>query len=98
MDRSSTVTNCLYYKSKLSFLALNINGISSISIGDKWQNIDFLNMINNFDFIILSETWKCTDVEISGLSISNSRCYSDSRKGGRNSGGIVLLYKNAFNT
>ena len=56
MDRSTTMT----------FLAWNINGLSSKSIGDKWQNIDFLNMSNNFDFIILSETWKCTDVEISG--------------------------------
>ena len=95
MDRSTTMANCLYYTSKLSFRAWNSNGLSSKSIGDKWQNIDFLNMSNNFDFIILSETWKCTDVEISGYR-SVIQDAINSKKGGRNSGGIVLLYKNAL--
>ena len=43
---------------KLSFFPWNINGLSSKTFGDKLQNYDCPNMISNFDFIILSETWK----------------------------------------
>ena len=57
------------------------------------QSTDFLNMVNGFDFIIVTETWKCTDVEVAGY-----RCIIQdgtvSKSGGRNSGGIILLYKN----
>ena len=59
------------------------------------QSSDFLSMINGSDFIFLTETWKCTDVEVPGYrSIINDAIVSKSR--GRNSGGIVLLYKNIF--
>ena len=51
------MTGCLNHSSKLSFFVWNINGLSSKSLGDKLQNIDFLSMINNFNFIFLSETW-----------------------------------------
>ena len=60
------MTGCWNHSSKLSFFARNINGLSSKSLGDKLQNVDFLSMINNFDFIFLSETWNRTDIELAG--------------------------------
>ena len=35
--------------SKLSFFAWNINGLSSKSLGDKLQNVGWLNVINGYD-------------------------------------------------
>ena len=52
-------------------------------------------MVNDFDFVILSETWKHSNVEVSGYR-SVIQDATKSRKGGRNPGGIDLLYKNAF--
>ena len=54
---------------KLSFFAWNINGLSSKTFGDKLQGYDCLNMINNFDFIILSETRKKSNIQIEGLRL-----------------------------
>jgi len=49
-------------------------------------------MVNGFDFVIVTETWQYTDVEVAGY-----RCIIQdgtvSKSGGRNSGGIILLYK-----
>ena len=50
------LTGCLNRLNKLSFCAWNI--LSPKSLGGKLQNADFISMINNFDFVILSETWK----------------------------------------
>ena len=48
-------------------------------------------MVRTFQTLI----WKCTDVEIIGYeSVIQDAIHS--RKGGRNSGGIVLLYKNTI--
>lgn len=52
----------------LSFLAWNINGISSKSLGDKSQHSEFLDVINSFDFVILCETWTLSNVvEVRGF-------------------------------
>jgi len=52
-------------------------------------------MINGSDFIILTETWKCPNVDETGCRpIIQDGVVS--KNGGRNSGGIVLLYKNVF--
>ena len=52
----------------LSFLAWNINGLSSKSLGDKSQHSAFLDVINNFDFVILCETWTRSNVvEVRGF-------------------------------
>ena len=69
--------------------------LSSKSAGDKLQHSEFLEVVKDFDFVILSETWKHSNVEVSGYR-SVIQDATKSRKGGRNSGGIVLLYKNAF--
>lgn len=80
---------------KLSFFAWNINGLSSKTFGDKLQNYDYLNMINNFDFIILSETWKKSNVQIVGCKtvVTNT---TKTGNHGRNSGGLALIYKSKF--
>ena len=80
----------------LSFLAWDINGLFSKSLGEKSQHSEFLDVINNFDFVIIWETWTCSNVvEVRGFR-SVSQDATQSRKGGRDSGGIVLLYKNTF--
>ena len=80
----------------LSFLAWNINGLSSKSFGDKSQHSEFLDAINNFDFVILCETWTRSNVvEVRGVR-SVTQDATHSRKGGRDSRGLVLLYKDIF--
>ena len=64
-----------YYLSqsnKLSFCAWNINGLSSKSLGNKLRDPDCLRMINNFDFIILSETWKSVSIDLEGCLLYTS--------------------------
>ena len=80
----------------LSFLAWKINGLSSQSLGDKSQHSEFLDVINNFDFMITCETWMRSNVvEVRGFR-SETQDATQSRKGERDSGGIVFLYKNTF--
>lgn len=52
-------------------------------------------MINNFDFIILSETWKKSSVQIEGFKsvVTNT---TKTGNHGRNSGGLALIYKSKF--
>ena len=76
---------CSNHSSKLSFLAWNINGLSSKSLGDKLRNTDCLSIINSFDFIILFETWKRVSVDVEGFKIVTTSTLK-TRKGGRNSG------------
>ena len=86
---------CPDMSSKLSFCAWNINGLSSKCLRNKLQNPDFLNVIDNCDFILLTEIGNCTDLEMTGYtSFVQCSTPNQSRKGGRNSGGIALLYKN----
>ena len=81
--------------SKLSFFAWNINGLSSKSLGDKLQNVGCLKVINGYDFVILSETWSESNIEVAGYR-SVVTGTSKTAKSGRNSGGLALLYKNEF--
>ena len=72
---------------KLSFFAWNIHGVISNMLGNKLQSSDFLRMINGSDFIFLTETCKCTDVQVRGYrSIIKNAIVS--KNGGRNSRGI----------
>ena len=57
------LTSCLNRSNKLSFCAWNI--LSSKSLGGKVQNVDFISMFNNIDFVIHSESWKGIDIEVS---------------------------------
>ena len=89
------LTSRLTSSKRLSFCAWNIHGITSKSLGNKLQSTDFLDIINGSEFIIVTETWKCSNVDVTGYRsiIQNG---VTSKNGGRNSGGIILLYKNVF--
>ena len=50
----------------LSFFSWNINGIFAKPLGDTLQNNECLNLICQFDFITLCETWKETIIEVAG--------------------------------
>ena len=77
----------------LSFFSWNIDGIFAKPFGDKLQNNECLNLICQFDFVILCETWKETIIDVTGY---RSVVSGTSKLGnnGRNSGGVALLYKN----
>ena len=49
-------------------------------------------MINSFDYVILSETWKKVTVEVNGYKIVTTDTLKTG-KCGCNSGGLALLYK-----
>ena len=89
------LTSHLTTSDRLSFFAWNIHGITSKSLGNKLQSTDFLDIINGSDFIILTETWKCSNVDVTRYR-SKIQDGVMSKNGGRNSGGIILLYKNVF--
>ena len=77
----------------LSFISWNINGIFAKPLGEKLQNNECLNLICQFDFVVLCETWKETIIDVTGY---RSVVSGTSKLGnnGRNSGGVALLYKN----
>ena len=65
---SIVMSTSIKTSNNLSFVAWNINGLSSKSLGDKSQHIEFLDLINNFDFMILRETWTRSKViEVRGF-------------------------------
>ena len=80
---------------KLSFFTWNINGPSSKTFADKLQNYECSNMINNFDFIILSETRKKSNIQIEGFKtvVTNT---TKTGNHGRNSGESALIYESKF--
>ena len=54
-------------------------------------------MINSFDFVILSETWKKVTVEVEGCKVLTTATLKTGKlKWGRNSGGLALFYKLKF--
>ena len=77
----------------LSFFSWNINGIFAKPLGDKLQNNECLNLICQFDFVILCETWKETIIDVKGYRsvVSGTTKLGNN---GRNSGRVALLYKN----
>ena len=76
----------------LSFFSWNINVIFAKPLGDKLQNNECLNLICQFYFVILCETWKETIINVAG---NRSVVSGTSKLGnnGRNSGGVAVLYK-----
>ena len=75
-------------------LCLEYSGLYSKNLGSKLQNIDFLSATNNYDFMSLTEIGNYSDLEIAGYkSFVQGSTPNQSRKGGRNSEGIVLFYK-----
>lgn len=60
---------CFDILSKLFFCVWNINGLFFKCIGSKLQNFDFLNVIDNCDFILFIEIGNCIDLEIIGYKL-----------------------------
>ena len=81
--------------SRISFSTWNVNGLSHKILGDKLQNSDFTNSINSCDFIVLTETWNRSQIEISGYNSFTSPL-NKSNSSGRQSGGISFLFRNKF--
>ena len=52
---------------KLSFSTWNIHAISNNVLGDKTKNKDFINNINSIDFLVVTETWCNTNVNVPGF-------------------------------
>ena len=96
---SLMLADCLNRSStgSLSFFSWNINGILAKPLGDKLQDNECLNLICQFDFVILCEAWKETIIDVAG----NRSVVSGASKlgnNGRNSVGVALLYKNELHT
>ena len=66
------------YYSYYSYCAWNINGLSSKYLGNKLDNTDFLSVINNSDFILLTEIGNCSNLEIEGIQIFFSMSHTKS--------------------
>lgn len=87
-------TNLQKLHKRVAFSAWNIHGISDKVIGNKLQTDCFIDSIRNNDFIILTETWTCNEVQVSGYrSYVSVPCPAKNGSGGRLSGGVCLLYK-----
>ena len=83
----------------LGFSTWNIHGISSNVLGDKSKNKDFLDHINNIDFIFLTETWCHTNIDIPGFrAFVSDTAMPHTNRVCRKSGGITLLTKIYFNS
>ena len=81
--------------SHISFSTWNVNGLTNKTLGDKLQNNDFLSSINNYDFVVLTEIWNRSQIEIPGYNnFTTSPTKTNST--GRQSGGITFLFKNRF--
>ena len=83
------LTSCLNCSNKLSFCVWNI--LSSKSLGGKVQNVDFISMFNNIDFVILSETSKEIGIEVSEFKSIVQATSKVGKSGHGSSGGLVLL-------
>ena len=77
-------------RKNLKFCSFNIEGL-----GEKLEEEKFLEIIQNFDFITLVQTWK---PEYEEISIDNfhsySKCCSKHKRAKRHSGGITVLIRN----
>ena len=80
---------------RISLCAWNINGISGKILGNKLQNNDFLDNINQCDFVILTELWNQSQIEIPGYKSFRTPS-NKANSSGRQSGGISLSFKSRF--
>lgn len=88
----------LDFHKRVSFCSWNINGLHSKVLGDKSKTIDFLNVINKHDFIVLTETWTDSFPQVEGFCSLSVRANKNLTKksSGRNSGGVSFLYKEKY--
>ena len=88
------------YAPKLSLSTWNIRGLNSTSsiYDNKFLHKDLLNLLNDSDITILTETWTQT-IDIQGYnSFTIPPMKRSSSSSGRSSGGVAVLFKNYFNS
>ena len=71
----------------------NINGLGK----EKFQNEDFVNIVNTYDILCLTETWREDGKSCLAPKGYKSKYHNrkhKNKKAKRNSGGILVLYKN----
>ena len=81
--------------SRISLSTWNINGIRNKILGNKLQNNDFLESINQYDFVVLTELWNHSQIEAPGCK-SFTTPSNKTNSSGRQSGGISLSFKSRF--
>ena len=81
--------------SRISLSTWNINGIRNKILGNKLQNNDFLESINQYDFVVLTELWNHSQIEAPGYK-SFTTPSNKTNSSGRQSGGISLSFKSRF--
>ena len=81
--------------SRISLSTWNINGIRNKILGNKLQNNDFLESINQYDFVVLTELWNHSQIEAPGYK-SFTTPSNKTNSSGRQSGGIYLSFKSRF--
>ena len=71
----------------------NVNGLGK----EKIQHEDFVNIVNTYDILCLTETWREEGKKLptpNGYKGIHHNRKHKNEKAKRNSGGILLLYKN----
>ena len=81
-------------KQTLSFSAWSVKGLNDRILGDKFENQDFIDHLNKFDFIVLSEIWTNRSIDVLDYKCISST--EQKRNKGRLSGGVMILYRNQF--
>ena len=79
----------------ISFSVWNINALSNRALGDKLSNIDFLDSVNDCDFVALSEILNRSNVKLPGYNTFTSLA-NKSNPTGRQSGGIAFFFKSKY--
>ena len=70
-------------KRRLSFSMWNVNGLHDRILGNKFENADFISHLNNFDFLVLTETWTHRTVIVPSFVCFNSIDNNKSNTSGR---------------
>ena len=91
-------------KQRLSLSIWNVNGLNGLIdriIGDKFENVDFINHLNKFDCLVLTETWSHKPIRIPNVkrfcSTQNLSVNSNSNSNNvkrRILGGILIFVRN----
>ena len=85
------------FSRSVSLSTWNISDLVDGVLGNKFKNEDFLNHVNRFDLIFLTETWTRKTVFVPGFKCFITQLQSNISKG-RLSGSIIilLLYKDCL--
>ena len=88
----------LDFDKRVSLCSWNTNSLHSKVLGDKSKTVDFKNIVNKHDFIIITETWTDNIPQLEGycsLAIFAYK-YQTKNECGRYSGGVSFLYREKY--